>query len=73
LRWDGFVWRNQSQRVHGEAAGQARDAVAENGVPATERVAIEQTLRSLLRRFVSPEWIETRLGDYSPGSTDSKA
>jgi len=35
--------------------------------------AVEESLRSLLRRFVSPEWIEMRLNEFSPKTSGAAA
>jgi hypothetical protein len=50
LEWDGFAWRRSDG---------AQPASRE--LTASHREGIEQALRSLLRRFVSAEWIEARL------------
>jgi hypothetical protein len=41
-----------------------RDSHAGSELP----TAVEESLRTLLRRFVSPEWIDARLGDASLGA-----
>jgi len=33
--------------------------------------AVEESLRALLRRFVSPEWIEVRLHEFTPKTSDA--
>jgi hypothetical protein len=61
LEWDGFVWRlsDESPTAHCELS-------------ARECEAIEQALRTLLRRFVSAEWIEVRLSaTHSTGDFDA--
>ncbi len=50
LEWDGFVWRSSDE-----------SPTAHQELSAREREAIELALRTLLRRFVSAEWIEVRL------------
>jgi hypothetical protein len=48
LAWDGFVRRSDDSK------GTSHELTANH------REAIENSLRSLLRRFVSPEWIDVR-------------
>jgi hypothetical protein len=58
LAWDGFDWRSHDSK---------------NGVhelTANHREAIDLALRSLLRRFVSPAWIEARVSS-APDQRDN--
>lgn len=58
LGWDGFFWGDSTKSQEGEPRS---DQIA-----AEQLAAVEQSLRSLLRRFVSAEWIENRLTSYGP-------
>jgi hypothetical protein len=49
LTWDGFTWPSDD----------SKDGACE--LTADKRGAIDLALRSLLRRFVSPEWIDERV------------
>jgi hypothetical protein len=53
LGWDGFVWRDPPSGPYG--GSMAAELATQ------QPAAIEQTLRNLLRRFVSLQWIEARL------------
>lgn len=68
LEWDGFVWRGETvpSAAHDEGAASgttAADHFAETGTDLgqEQQAAVEQSLRALIRRFVSREWIEQRL------------
>jgi hypothetical protein len=50
LHWHGFVGQEQP----------GDDPL--EGLPADTRRAIQQSIENLLRRFVSQDWITTRLG-----------
>jgi hypothetical protein len=54
LRWRG---------LEGEQPGSLPELSAE------ERAAVERSLRTILRRFVSEGWIDERLGDHRSGAT----
>jgi hypothetical protein len=58
LGWDGFFCGDSTRAQEGEPM----DAQ----FAAEQQAAVEQSLRSLLRRFVSSEWIENRLTSRSP-------
>jgi hypothetical protein len=53
LGWEGFDWR--------DPAGVQQGGPLDNQLAAQQQAAIEQSLRNLLRRFVSAEWIDLRL------------
>ena len=62
LEWAGFVWRSSDE-----------SPTAQRELSAREREAIELALRTLLRRFVSAEWIEDRLSaTHSTGDLDAR-
>lgn len=65
LSWHGF-----HDAAQGEAGqGGAHQGDAQQSEPVDVPLAVEKSLRSLLRRFVSPAWIEARLGRAAAGPT----
>jgi hypothetical protein len=68
LGWKGFLWRDATPQAEGRSQGAAGDPSGDRGagpiatgLAIEQQAVIEQSLRNLLRRFVSSQWIETRL------------
>jgi hypothetical protein len=53
LGWEGFDWRDRAGVRQGEPMA--------TELTAQQRASIDQSLRNLLRRFVSCQWIDSRL------------
>jgi hypothetical protein len=69
LGWEGFFWRDahspggetRSLDAAGETTGDRGAGALATRLAPEQQAAIEQSLRNLLRRFVSSQWIEGRL------------
>jgi hypothetical protein len=69
LGWEGFLWRNAHSLegecrpldAAGDLSGDRGGGAIATRLASEQQTAIEQSLRNLLRRFVSSQWIEGRL------------
>jgi hypothetical protein len=65
LGWDGFHWSDSTEIQEGEPMTPQ--------IAAEQQTAIEQSLRNLLRRFVTSEWVEARLNLSSSSLNQGQA